>query len=271
MKNKHLFLLVFLHFTCKKDLKITDNTAFDIIVIMGQSNTQNGFKIDSLIDKKSEGILQMGRHGNNNFKIIEAIDPLQHWDPRADRNGFGLPFAKLYKDSFLAANRKVLLIPCGKGSSGFADKQWNKGDILYNDAINRVKWILENYPKSKLKAILWQQAERDILLKNPNYQASLDSFVNNIFIDLNQQSNHFVLIAGGLVPYWVNNNIDLRQPYQNIIQNLPLRIKNTGYASPYLPFVITKLNNDFDTIHYDAAGQRELAKRYFSAYKVLVK
>lgn len=269
--KKLFLLLVIIQFNCKKDPQIIENTAFDIIVIMGQSNTQNGYEIDSKIDKISEGIMQLGRHAYDNFKILEATDPLQHWDPRQNRNGFGLPFAKLYKNSYLSYNRKVLLIPCGKGSTGFADGQWNKGDVLYNDVIERVKWVKQQYRNSKLKAILWQQAEKDILLKNLSYQANLDSLVKNLFHDLAEQNEVFVFIAGGMVPYWVHKNPTLRMPYQNIIKNLPLRIKNTGYADPYIPFVISKLDNDFDTIHYNAEGQRELANRYFTSYSRISK
>lgn len=269
--KKLFFILVIIQFNCKKDPQIIENTAFDIIVIMGQSNTQNGYEIDSMIDKQSEGIMQLGRHAYDNFKIIDATDPLQHWDPREKRNGFGLPFAKLYKNSFLTNNRKVLLIPCGKGNTGFADGQWNKGDVLYNDVIDRVNWVKQQYKNSKLKAILWQQAEKDILLKNPNYQECLDALVKNIFNDLAEQNEKFVFIAGGMVPYWVNKNITLRMPYQNTIKNLPLRIENAGYADPYIPFVISKLDNDFDTIHYNAEGQRELAKRYFTSYQEIAK
>ncbi|MDI1233811.1 MAG: sialate O-acetylesterase [bacterium] len=261
-----VYIFIILIFACKKDAKILSDTAYDIIVVMGQSNTQNGYIIDSTIDKQSHGILQLGRHGDNNYKIISATDPLEHWDPRQNRNGFGLPFAKIYQDSLLLKNRAVLLIPCGKGNSGFADNQWNKGDICYNDAVDRIQWVLKNYPNSKLKLILWQQGEKEILLKNPDFKNSLDNFVLNLFKDLEIEKNNFKLIAGGLVPYWVNLNINLRQPYQIIIEELPNRISNTGYANPSFPFVINKANNDFDTIHYSAEGQRELAKRYFQTY-----
>lgn len=267
--NFTFILIVILEFSCQKVNVIEDKNAFDIIVIMGQSNTLNGFELDSTIDKISDGVLQLGRHGSNNYNIIEAKEPLEHWDVRQNKNGFGLPFAKIYKDNLLKKDKKVLLIPCGKGNTGFADGQWNKGNLLYNDAIERIKWILIQYPKSELKAILWQQGERDILLKNPNYQSNLDSFVKNLFYDLSGYNSNFVFIAGGLVPYWVDKNKTLRMSYQETIQNLPKRIERTGFGNPYEPFIITKKENDFDTIHYDAAGQRELAKRYFTAYQKL--
>ncbi len=255
----------FLLFSCQKKAE-KETAKFDIFLIGGQSNTQNGFGIDSSIDKVSNGVLQLGRHGNNNLKIIEAKDPLEHWDPRVDRNGFGLTFAKLYQNDILDKNRKVLLIPCGKGNTGFIDQQWNKGNVCFDDAIARVDWVLENYKGSQLKAILWQQAERDILLNNLNYKTDLDQFVSDVFQSFPNQNFYF--LAGGMVPYWVNLN-PRRIAFQNIIKTLPDRHSKTEFIDSEIPFIISKMYNNFDTVHYNAFGQREMGKRYFSIYKKL--
>ncbi|MBC7426830.1 MAG: sialate O-acetylesterase [Bacteroidia bacterium] len=198
--------------------------------------------------------------------MIEAKDPLQHWDPRADRNGFGLTFAKLYKDSFLSTGKNTLIIPCGKGNTGFMDNQWNKGDVLYNDALIRIKWVLDNYPNSTLKVILWQQGERDLQYNNTDYRANLDIFVNNILMDLGENNNNFVFIAGGMVPFWTNLN-PKRINSEKIIETLPSRIEHTGFADPNNPFIIIKPDNNIDTVHFDAAGQREMGRRYFETYR----
>ena len=43
-----------------------------------------------------------------------------------------------------------------------------------------------------------------------------------------------------------------------------------GYADPESPFVIQKEDNTIDEIHYDAKGQRELAKRYFEEFVKII-
>ncbi len=268
LKNfKYFYGLLFL-VACHKDAELKPELLVDIFVIMGQSNTENGYLIDSSIDKISQGVLQLGRAGNDNFQLMPATDPLQHWDPRKDRNGFGLAFAKIYQDSCIESGRKVLLIPCGKGNTGFMDNQWNKGDVCYQDAVQRIKYVLDNFRGAKLKGILWQQGERDLLLLNTDYASSLNKFTNDILDEFKMYNLDYCLIAGGMVPYWVALNQN-RIAAQKTIQNLSLNHTRTAFANPYLPFVIDKKDNNFDTIHYDSKGQRELAKRYFNAYKSL--
>jgi hypothetical protein len=50
---------------------------------------------------------------------------------------------------------------------------------------------------------------------------------------------------------------------------LPNRIPFAGFADPLLPFIIKKPNDMYDAIHFDAEGQREMGRRYFSAYRKL--
>ena len=98
----------------------------------------------------------------NNLKVIHASEPLEHHE-RIDNNiGFALSFCKWYVKEFLAADRNVLIIPCGQGGSGLGDHRWNKGDDLYSDAVARISHVLTTYSGSDLKAILWHQGEDDV-------------------------------------------------------------------------------------------------------------
>ena len=263
-----IFLLCCL-FSCKdKHEETNTNKLFDIFLIAGQSNTFAGEGIDAKIDSVSQGILQLGRHGQNDFKIMEAIEPLGHWDKRPGHIGFGLGFAKLYKQSFSTLGRKILLIPCGKGSSGFISNDWNKDNVLFADAVKRVNWVIETFPGSELKAVLWHQGEHDV--GNENYQKQLDKMVVDFRASLSGWMSPKVFIAGGLVPYFVSTD-SACIIQQNIIRMLPNRIQGTGYANPEIPFVISKHDNDFDIKHFDSKGQRELAERYFAEYLSLKK
>ena len=159
--------------------------------------------------------------------------------------------------------KKILIIPCGHGSTGFINNRWNKGDDLYNDLVMRVNYIFNEFPRSNLKVILWHQGEHDAINNNLNYEYSLDKFINDLRTDLSDNSIPFIL--GGMVPYWVDKQSN-RINFQNIISETPFRIDNTAYANPLLPFVIDKTNNNHDTVHFDAVGQREMGRRYFNKY-----
>jgi hypothetical protein len=238
---------------------VTDST-YDIFLVAGQSNTYYGLGYDSILDKPRTGIYQLGRADSCNMKIIDAKEPLQHYFPKPNRIGFALTFAKLY-DAYCGYKRNILIIPCGMNSTGFIDNSWKRGDCLNNDAVERVNFVLKKYPKSKLKAILWCQGERDI--DNPNFQTSLDSMIVGYRKDIKDAAGT-PFIAGGMVPYWVEKN-KKNIALQNIIKDTPLRVPRVGYADPYLPFELSE-----ESDHYTATEQREMGLRFFEEYKKLV-
>ena len=97
----------------------------------------------------------------------------------------------------------------------------------------------------------------------------LDSMIVNFRTDLEMDNTEIPFILGGMVPYWVDQDPQ-RIITNNIIENTPNRISNTAYANPRIPFLIEKENNDDIPVHYDAAGLRELGRRYFTEYELLV-
>ena len=236
--------------------------SYSIILVAGQSNTHYGFGFNQNIYQPKSSIMQLGRFGDNNMKIIEAIDPLDHHTKKSDRTGFGLTFAKNIVKDFPENN--VLIIPCGYEGTGFIDNRWNKNNDLYNDAVNRCSMVLNDFPKSKLLAILWHQGEKDV--GNPNYKKQLDRFIVDIRNDLKADSVPFIL--GGLVPYWVKIKQE-RTIVQEIIKNTSKRHYLVGFADPENPFLIDKPDNNFEKKHFSAIGQKELGKRYFIEFKKL--
>jgi hypothetical protein len=255
---------MFVIISCKKEkYRTPSGVEFDIILVIGQSNTHQGIGFDFNLDSPRIYIKQLGRHGENNFKIIPATEPLDHVSKLSNNIGFALTFAKQYSFKHLQPNHELLIIPCGMGQTGFANNFWNVGDTLYNDALTRTNYVLNKY-KSKLVAVLWHQGENDIF--NTNYQATLDSMITNLRKDIVGNNNDVPFILGGMVPYWSNQDTN-RIKHNNVIANTPLRINKTGYADPRIPFVITKPDNEYFSIHFDAAGQREMGLRYFSAFQ----
>jgi len=239
---------------------------YSLILIIGQSNTHAGLGLDSAIDTAKVGVMQLGRFGNRNLKIIKAAEPLDHHSAKHNRVGFGLTFTNLFKEELLSQNDSVIIIPCGYGGTGFTDNMWNKGDTLYNDAIDRVNYVLDRYPNSKLQAILWHQGEKDV--GNKSYELLLIAFIKNIREDLKSPNVPFIL--GGMVPYWVSQK-ESRRNQQVIISSIRDKLCIIGYADPNFPYIIEKEDNKIDEIHFDANGQREMGRRYFSEYLKLLK
>lgn len=260
-----LFLFTFMTLSGCKDGRISNNEAqYSIVLIVGQSNTHAGIGMNRELDGSVDGISQLGRFGNDDMQIIRAEEPLQHHTKDDHKIGFGLTFAKLLKE-YLDYPNQIILIPCGFGGTGFQGNHWNKGDYLYSDAVKRVRTVIDNIPGSELTSILWHQGESDV--GSPSYETDLDNFILNLRTDLDAIDTPF--IVGGMVPFWVDQTTE-RIEQQQIIMNVVNRHENIGYANPELPFRIEKPDNLVDVIHYDAAGQRELGKRYFNEYYSLV-
>ncbi|MDO6803505.1 sialate O-acetylesterase [Wenyingzhuangia sp. 1_MG-2023] len=245
-------------------LAIEDYDApYDIIIIAGQSNTHHGLGLDPILDQPDANIFQLGRSSIYNHLIFPAKEPLQHHTASTNRIGFGLTFAKEYNQKINPNKKPILIIPCGYGGSSLKD-DWKFDDFLYQDMIEHVKFVQQKFPKSVVKAFLWHQGESDV--GNNGYANLLDTFINQVRTDLEQE---IPVIVGGMVPYWVSQTED-RIQQQNSIKDTPNRLENVSYADPEIPFVISKLDNSVDAIHYNAAGQRELGKRYFEAYNKLI-
>lgn len=236
-----------------------------IILVVGQSNTHYGLGLDAVLDATQEGIYQLGRFGSKSDCIILAEEPLDHHTKADDRIGFALTFAKELYQHQQGANQ-LIIVPCGFGGTGFIDNRWNKSNDLYEDAVCRVDALNAQYPEGSVVAILWHQGETDAYLGNTNYQQSLDNFIVNLRADLHNDS--IPMIVGGMVPYWVNQDADWQQ-LQQILKETPIRNSHLGYVDPEVPFIIEKPDNTFDEIHYDAAGQRELGRRYFQQFLLL--
>ncbi len=238
---------------------------YHVILIVGQSNTHSGTGLDRSIDIANERIKQLGRFGERNYKIVGAIEPLDHHTLSVEKIGFGLTFSNLFAQSYLQGNDSLYIIPCGFGGTGFKDNKWNKGDTLYEDAIERTQFILNKYPDCTLSAILWHQGEKDV--GNENYELALTSFIENLRNDLGFPNVPFIL--GGMVPYWTQQNSS-RIHQQSIIAAVKDNVPNTGYADPNVPFVIEKGDNSIDQIHFNANGQREMGRRYFNAFNCIL-
>jgi hypothetical protein len=250
--------------------EIVMSPSYDIILVMGQSNTCYGTGLDPNIDFPDIDIKQMGRFNENN-KIIDANEPLhnhEEWLITSNRIGIALPFAKLYKNKYLSDGRKIVIIPCGKGSTGFNGNHWNPGDVLYQDAVFRTNKILNQNPNNRLVAILWQQGESDAW--DPDYGTKLDNMIVNLRNDIIGNNTQVPFLLGGFVPYWLNLDDGLifsKNRTSNIIKDTPNRLEYCGYVDPSLPTIIEKDNPEIDSVHYDAPSLRTLSNRYFLEYK----
>ena len=57
--------------------------------------------------------------------------------------------------------RRLLFVPVAKGGTGFATNDWNKGNKMYNAAVNATSRALAKHPLNTLLGIVWSQGQTD--------------------------------------------------------------------------------------------------------------
>lgn len=247
---------------------------YDIFLIAGQSNTFAGEPEvgdsypDATYDATDSDIFQLGRYDGFNNQAILAEVPLDSKQYIANRVGFALAFAKMYKaNGHLASNRDILIVHCGEGGSTFRSGQWLPGGANYVDTMARINTAMAlgsgvNIPK----AVLWQHGEGDSTTTGSAsdlYEGRLNDFIDDVRAEFGVADLPF--IAGGMVPATITPGSELEK-VQTVFQTLPSRVTRTGYADPENPTELTKSSIHISANHYSGRSQRGHVGQDFTDY-----
>jgi len=153
---------------------------------------------------------------------------------------------------------QIILIK--QAATGSFIRQWQPGSSLYQGLLRQVGFAIGPLPGAPVDAVIWMQGESDAE-SNPQtarqYGSQLGHLVAYLRKDLNAPNSLFVLGKVNLEHPAFKPLIDLVRRQQ---QQAPQQIRNTQVVSTD---GLSKLG---DGIHYDAAGQIELGKRFAAAY-----
>ena len=228
------------------------------VFIAGQSNTHNGEGNAIIPDFSGKNLSQLGRKSPENFQIIPLTFYGTHHHTNLSNHGsFGSIFLYHYynklQEDFPNREIQLILIPCGKGGSGWLTDRgntWRASDVLWSDLITRIKWIKNN--GYQIDAFLWHQGETDAKSNTKNYKDVLKNFIQSVRDYAGNQNLPFIL--GEMAQSWVTNNHE--SVYQDIINSIPNEVPYTATTSS------TELTLG-DEIHFDASSHVELGSRYF--------
>jgi hypothetical protein len=128
------------------------NKGYDIIIVAGQSNTMSGKFKNPDLDDMGDRVYQLGRHEGKTDKIIPANKPhyLHFHTPAANMIGFVESFVKEYKKEKLETGRCVLILPEGKGGTGFWKNEWGATGELSKELVKRANKVSNS--KNKIVA-----------------------------------------------------------------------------------------------------------------------
>lgn len=153
---------------------------------------------------------------------------------------------------------QIILIK--QAATGSFIRQWLPGAPLYQGLLRQVGFVSEQYPLTQVDAVIWMQGESDAESDLPTakqYGSQLGKLVTYLRKDLKSPNSLFVL---GRINLEHPAFTPLIESVRRQQQQAPHQIRNTQMVST------DGLSKLVDGIHYDAAGQIELGRRFAATY-----
>jgi hypothetical protein len=219
-----------------------------IYLLVGQSNMAGRGKIGPEDQTPHPRVLMFTLQG----QWQPAVEPVTHDKPGMLGVGPGLAFGKAMAEKEPGVT--IALVSCAVGGTPL--RRWEHGGDLYSNAVHQAKLAMRD---GTLKGILWHQGESDSgTSTNANsYGERLAKMVYHLRADLS--STNLPFVAGQIGEFLYGRSPE-HSPYARVVNDaiakLPARIPAAGYVPS------RGLKDKGDTLHFDAASQRELGRRY---------
>jgi len=227
-------------------------------LLIGQSNMAGRGEFGEVeeIDNDNCLMLRMGRWQ----KMREPINTDRKIFGGGTHSGIGLG-ASFADSAEKELGTKIGLIPCADGGTKLS--QWMPGEILFDHAVFMTGLAKRT---STLSAILWHQGESDCTTDErvATYKERFIAMISEMRRQTGAEDLPLIIgeITESASPGWKMGD---RAPKLNAIFH---EIANE------LPHTVVVKTTDLalkpDGIHFTAASQRILGKRYFEAYRSLI-
>lgn len=240
-------------------------SGYDVFLIAGQSNALGaGLGHDAVLDRAHRNVHQFAGAGRKAGQVLTGAHPLWH-HTRAPGVGFGVTFGNLHAE---ATGRPVLLVPVARGESGFVPQNGFSWDVedhpdtfnLFRYACRQLDTAVAGGSGRVLRAILWHQGESDVRqgMNSDEYLERMDALITGF----RRRFRTVPFILGQMSPdrmaEYGGGYLDINAAHQAI----PRRVE----LSAFVEAPSGMFNSTDDKIHFNAAGQRELGRRYYDEY-----
>lgn len=228
-------------------VKLPAKQKFHLYLMMGQSN-MSGRGLVGDEDKTPHPRVLMF---TTNAVWQPATEPVTHDRPKMLGVGPGLAFGKAMAEK--TPDATIGLVPCSLGGTPLS--RWQKGGDLYSNAVYRAKLTMK---EGVLKGVIWHQGESDSGTgKAETYGERLQHMIRDLRADLDSPDLPFVAGQIGEFLYTrTTNNVPGSRIVNAAIAELPAKLAHTGFVSSH------GLTHKGDQLHFDAASQREMGKRF---------
>ncbi len=173
--------------------------------------------------------------------------------------------AKHFAIAFLAArpNDNLIFVPGADGGTGFANGNWNPGDVLYENLRTLTNTVLSNNPEAVLRCVLVQGFESDAVnaMSVSAFNGAVAAFIDGLRSAWNAPDLPFVF--GEMADDFVGTNAD-RIAIRDAALAIPQLHDRVAIASSRTPNVL----DTYDNTHFTTAGLVELGARHYAALSV---
>jgi len=243
--------------------KLPKKEDFWIVMLAGQSNMSGRGTVKDEDKVPHERVLMMNKAGD----WVPAVDPM-HFDRGSCGVGPGRTFANLLAEANPGIT--VGLVPTAVGASYIDD--WKPGAVskatqikAYDDAVQRMEKALKD---GTLKVILWHQGEAD----SGDYKL-WDSYKDKLVALMKDFRSKFnsadCPVVVGEIPQPKPVSVIGPGSQKHIKDASIAAVAEMGNAAFASSEEITAMQEDH--IHFTRESQIEMGKRYFEAYKKLMK
>ncbi len=262
---------------------------FDIVIVAGQSNaegTGTGSSLEPYVP--TENIMMVIDDGKPRFEtdgegkvhfVIDYPTPMtlcvaQEKSGDDPRGQLQLSFAREYYEKHLkGTDRKLLIVQCGVGGTGFCRNEWGTdGAILYDRLVRMTQYALDLNEENRIVAFLWHQGECDSFenadwtpeqkyaAHKKNLVAMLDAFCSRFGCE------GLPVIAASFCNEWYQKN---KVPCDGVLRAIREAMEDRNGC--FIDASKLKSNNEEtgngDDIHFSRESLRQLGKLYFQAFQ----
>lgn len=228
-----------------------------VFLLIGQSNMVGRGSIEAQDREPMPDVFSQDK----NLHWQPAVDPL-HWDNANAGVGPGRSFARVLRKA--NPHLTIGLVPAAVGGTGL--DEWQPGGKLYNEAVRRVTPALQS---GTLRGILWHQGERD---SRDNFtEADARTYIPRFGFMIDTLRRELGAPATPVVVGQIGEYLYERPQHDyphafainEMLSQIPVNVYRTGFASS------AGLGHIGDVLHFNAASQRELGRRYGHAFLAL--
>ena len=185
-----------------------------------------------------------------------------HFSKQVDKIGFITRAVVKYRDNHVGRKGRVVIIPAGAAGSAWSSfmyttkNHWRANGFYFKDLVTGIAYA-RDHMLGEFPAFLWHQGESHV--GTPNYKYILQTFISAMRDHMGVPDCPFVL--GKMVSSWVAGN-SAREEQQATINSVIKSVPHTAVVSSEgLPAAA-------DGVHFTAASQRELGRRYYYAIDI---